>query len=180
MKVILKDYIRKLGDVGDVVNVKEGFARNYLFPNELAIPANDNNMKRVDNIRKNHQEKYQHLVGGFKDTADRLNGKTVTITTKVNEVGRLYGSIGEKEIAQTFNQMFSTSIDPKHVEIGSHIKEPGNYKVHLRFTVGIGADVEVVIVPDGAPEQPVQVEKPVETKVETKVESDSEDKAEKK
>jgi len=176
MKVILKDYIRKLGDVGDVVNVKEGFARNYLFPNDLAIPANENNLKRVDNIRKTHQEKHQHLVGGYKDMADRLNGKTITITTKVNELGRLYGSIGEKEIADTFNQTFSTTVDPKQVEIGSHIKEPGNYKVRLRFTVGIGADVEVVIVSDGAPEKIVDVEKVAETKDI----SGSEDKAEKK
>jgi large subunit ribosomal protein L9 len=176
MKVILKDYVRKLGDVGDVVNVKEGFARNYLLPNDLAIPATENNLKRVENIRKTHQEKHQHLVGGFKDMAERLNGKTITITSKVNEAGRLYGSIGEKEVADTFNQMFSTSIDPKHVEIGGHIKEPGTYKVHMRFTVGVGADVEVTIAPDSTPEPVVEVEKVAETRDD----SDSEDEADKK
>lgn len=154
MKVILKDYVRKLGDVGDVVNVKEGFARNFLLPNELAVIASDENLKRIESIKRLHQEKHKHLIAGFQDMAERLKGKSVTITCKVNEAGRLYGSIGEREIADALNQAFSTTVEPSCVEVGSHIKEPGAFPVHIRFTVGISADAQVIVAAEGPPEQP--------------------------
>ena len=151
MKVILKDYVRKLGDVGDVVNVKDGYARNYLFPQDVAIPATDNNLKRIENIRARHQEQHKHLIAGFSETAERVNGKTITITARLNEEGRLYGSISEREIAAALNDACGTAVDPAHIDIGGHFKEPGTYRVHLRFSVGLGADIEVIVVGEGAP-----------------------------
>jgi len=146
MKVILKEYVRKVGDVGDVVDVRDGFARNFLLPQEIAIPATQENLKRVENIRKHHQEKHKHLVSAFHDMAQKLSGKSLTLKSKVNEAGRLYGSIGEKELAASLNESFSVAVDPNHIEIGQHFKDPGKYNIHLRFTVGVTADVSFEII----------------------------------
>ncbi|MBN1808720.1 MAG: 50S ribosomal protein L9 [Planctomycetes bacterium] len=160
MKVILKDYLRKIGDVGDIVDVKEGYARNFLLPHDLAIPAIGENLKQIENLKRRHHEKESHLLDGFNDMAVRLADKSVVVEARVNEAGRLYGSVAEKEIAAALNSTFNTAVSPEHVEIPAPYKEPGDYEVHLRFTVGIGADVSLQIVPEGQPLQENSADSP--------------------
>jgi large subunit ribosomal protein L9 len=149
MKVLLTSDVKKLGWLGDVVEVAEGYARNYLLPQGLAKPATDANIKLIakEKIRRVEQRRLERENRG--KAARAVDGAEAVIAAAANEQGHLFGSVFRREIAENLRaQGFEVPDDV--VSLDEHIKQVGTYKVNLRFDDDITAAVNLVVVPEGA------------------------------
>lgn len=149
MKVILRTDVSNLGDMGELVDVKAGYARNYLIPLGAAIVATPGNMSQAEALKKRRAVRKENEVAAFKEMAETLGGKTVVIAARINEVGHLYGSVGPREVAEALNNLYNTKVEEKHVRLPEHIKEPGTAEVPVRFGDEYRITVTVEIVPEG-------------------------------
>lgn len=149
MKVLLTSDVKKLGWLGDVVDVAEGYARNFLFPQGFAKAATDSNVKLIAKEKAKRAEE-RHLEREQLGKAARaVDGAEAVIAAAANEQGHLFGSVFKHEIAENLRaQGFEVPDDV--VAIEEHIKQVGTYKINLRFDDDITAVVNLVIVPEGA------------------------------
>ena len=141
MKVILTADLKGKGYAGDIVNVSDGYARNFLFPKELAKEATDHNL----NIAKQQQkalEKRRMLERlSAEDAAKKLDGLRIVVKAKSGESGRLFGSVTAKEIADAILTQHGIEIDKKKIAIADHIKDIGETKIQIKVFAGISADM---------------------------------------
>lgn len=144
MQVVLKKRVPKLGNEHDVVNVKPGFARNFLFPKLLAIPASTNEIKRAEAMKSKMIQKVEAVLENAKEIADKL--KTVVLSFKKKARGeKLYGSIKEADIAAALAEQTNTEIKKEMVKMDEHLKTLGEHKVKLQLTEDIEVYIKVVI-----------------------------------
>lgn len=146
MKVILKETVGGLGKIGDVVDVADGYARNYLVPRGIAVVATkgtlkDWELKRAVIVKREAKER-----AGAQEIADSLRDKEVTIAAKAGEGGKLYGSVTAKEVAAAIEDQLKVTVDRKKVEIAEHIKEIGVHPATIRLYPGVEATVKVNVV----------------------------------
>lgn len=145
MKVILIDEIRGLGGRGDVVQVKDGYARNFLFPKSLAREATAGNLKAVEHERK----KWALLTQAEKDvaqkSAEQVKGMKITIRKKIGENGHLFGSVTTGEIAEALNAK-GIDVDRRRIELAHPIKSAGMHDVEVRLHREVSAKIEVEVV----------------------------------
>lgn len=145
MKVILSQDVKGSGKQGDVVNVSDGYARNYLIPRKLAVPADTAHL----NSLQYHKDAEAYKAATEKDRAqalaDRIRGKEVVVTVKAGENGRLFGSVSTREIADALKQQHNISFDKKKIVLKDHIKELGEYEVELKFYAGVSAVIKVIV-----------------------------------
>ncbi|MCL6472471.1 MAG: 50S ribosomal protein L9 [Firmicutes bacterium] len=146
MKVILKEAVGGLGKMGDVVNVADGYARNYLVPKGLAVAATPGALKEWEQKRVTIAKREAAERAEAEALAAQLNDKEVTVEAKVGEEGKLYGSVTSKEIAAAILEQLKVEIDRKKIEIGQSIKEVGTYPAHIRLYPGVDATVKVNVV----------------------------------
>ncbi len=146
MKVILKQDVKNLGEKNSVVEVKDGYARNYLLPKGLAIEANEVNLNIVKNKKEAEKVKKDKELDNAKDLAAKLNETVVTIKTKAGESGKLFGSITSMDIADNIKQNVGIDIDKKKINMPEAIKNLGEYEVEVRLYTGVNALVKVNIV----------------------------------
>jgi large subunit ribosomal protein L9 len=145
MKVLLCQDVEKLGWLGDVVEVKEGFARNYLLPQRLAIAATDANVKSLAEEKAKRAEQRVLEQKRFEAAIKAVDGAQVIISAKTNEQGHLFGSVGAHDIAENLRgQGFEVHDDV--VRLPEHIKEIGTYDVTLKYATDATASVKVVVV----------------------------------
>lgn len=145
MKVLLLDQIAKLGNLGDEVTVKNGFARNYLLPQRLALRATDENRQRFEQMREELQQRVIERLEGAERRAAQLEDKTLTILMRVAEGGRLYGSVGPIEI--------SAELEKQGIEIHKSeirmpygvIREVGEYEVQVHVHAEIVCAITVIV-----------------------------------
>jgi large subunit ribosomal protein L9 len=149
MNVLLVEDVENLGWYGDVVKVKEGYARNYLLPQRLAIVPSDSKIKAMAEEKARRAEQRKVVIENFKKAAEAVNGAEVVLAAKANEQGHLFGSISEKEIAANLRGQ-GFSVEDKYVRLDGHIREVGEHSVKLRFTTDVTASVKVVVVPEAA------------------------------
>lgn len=144
MQVVLKKRIPKLGNECDVVNVRPGFARNFLFPQKLAVPATAHEL-RIAEIRKTKVvEKLEAVLENAKEIAEKL--KDVVLTFKKKARGeKLYGSIKEKDIVDGLSEQEKVEIKKEMVVMKEPLKDIGEHKVKLQLTEDIDVEVKVVI-----------------------------------
>ncbi len=148
MKVLLVSDVRKLGYLGDVVDVTEGYARNYLLPQGLAKAATDNNIKSIAKAKAARAEERQLERKQLEKACQAVNGAEAVIAAAVNELGHLFGSVFRHDIAKNLREQgFEVADDV--VMLYEHIKEVGTYKVKLEFADDLTASVSVVVVPEG-------------------------------
>jgi len=140
MQVILKKDIPKLGKAGDIVKVKDGFARNYLLPKGLAILANQKNLKALEKERRIILAKAERERKKAQSIAERLQGQTITLYRRVVEEGRLYGSVSALDIVKALEER-GIEIDKNQVLLEEPIKSIGVYEVKIK----VGADLSVPI-----------------------------------
>lgn len=148
MKVILTKYHEKLGDIGDEVEVKNGYANNYLIPNDMAVPATRGNRNQIKLVKqaaikveaKNIKEA-EELVKGFE-------GLQIAFVVKTGEEGKLYGSITNKDIAEKIFEEKKIEIDRKKIDLEEHIKELGEYDIELKLYKEVRASIKVKVEPD--------------------------------
>jgi large subunit ribosomal protein L9 len=161
MKVILTEEIRGLGTRGDVVNVKDGYARNYLLPKNLAREATPGNLKSVEQERK----KWALLAQQEKVTAEKaatsVQGIKVTVQKRVGENGQLFGSVTANEIADALEAK-GIDVDKRRIELAHAIKSLGVHDVDVRLHREVTAHIQVEVIPLGvekfeeAPAAPAQ------------------------
>ncbi len=148
MKVILIDEIRGLGTRGDVVNVKDGYARNYLLPKNLAREATPGNLKSVEQERKKWALLAQKEKEAAGKAAETVKGTKVVVRKRVGESGQLFGSVTANEIADALNAK-GFEVDKRRIELAHPIKSLGTHDVEVRLYRDIAAQIQVEVVPIG-------------------------------
>ena len=144
MKVILLEDIKSKGKKGDLINVSDGYARNFLFPKNLAVEADNAAMSEMKSRQAAAEHHREEEIAAAKALAAKLDGQTVTLKAKAGSSGRLFGSITSKEIAEEINRAFSVSIDKKKLSVAD-IKNFGVYTTEIKLHAGIGAKVNVKV-----------------------------------
>ena len=145
MKVILLDKIIRLGDIGDVVNVKSGFARNFLIPQKKAMFANDENIKIVEAKKAELAAESEDLKVKAQTAADSVSGKEIVIEVSVSEEGTMYGSIGTREIEEACQQA-DIQIDKSQIQLPEGpIKEIGEHSVSISFHQEVSTEIIVKV-----------------------------------
>lgn len=152
MKVFLKEDVKNLGKIGEVVNVAEGYARNFLLPKKFAVEANPKNLKEFEHNKRIIQEKAAKIKDASKATADKLSALTLKIKAKAGEEDKLFGSVTTMDIAEAFKAE-GFEIDKKKILIGEPIKRLGEYAVEVKIHSEVNATVKVQVISD-APDSP--------------------------
>jgi large subunit ribosomal protein L9 len=147
MKVILRDDVSNLGNMGAVVTVKDGYARNYLLPRGLAVEANPRNIKSLDHEQRKIQERAKKIKTGAEDLASKLAAVTVSIRAKSGEEDKLFGSVTAMDIAEALNAK-GLEIDRKKIVLDEPIKRLGTYTVHVKIHSEVTAEVSVEVIPE--------------------------------
>ena len=145
MEVILREDIERLGSRGQVVNVAPGYARNFLLPKRLAVPATDANKKIVEQERQAHLRRDFKLKSEAEDLSKMLGGVSVTIAQKAGENDQLFGSVTAKDVAEALERQNYT-IDRRKVQLEEPIKQLGEYKVPVRLHKDVLAEITVRVV----------------------------------
>jgi large subunit ribosomal protein L9 len=149
MKVLLTNDVNKLGWLGDVVDVADGYARNYLFPQGLAKPATDANVKAIARAKAQRAEQRRLEREQLERAAKAVEGAEAVIAAAANEQGVLFGSVFKHEVAENLrSQGFEVPDDV--VALDEHVKQVGTYKVALKFEDDLKVDISLVVVPEGA------------------------------
>ena len=145
MKVILLEDIKGVGTKGSVYNAAEGYARNYLLPRKLAIEANKNNMNELELKRKAESGRAQKELESAEKLGKALNDVSVTVYVKAGENGRLFGSVTNREIAQSLYEQENISLDKKKIVLTETIKTTGLYHVDVKLHANITAKLAIQV-----------------------------------
>ena len=159
MKVILTKYYEKLGNVGDIVEVKSGYANNYLIPNNVALPATRGNINQTELVKKAAIKVEARNIKEAEELAAKLGELEVTFIVKTGEEGKLYGSITNKDIAEKIFEDRKIEIDRKKVDMQEHIKELGEYDIELKLYKEVKSYVKVKVEPDEESKELIEAHK---------------------
>ncbi|WRS28057.1 50S ribosomal protein L9 [Oscillospiraceae bacterium MB08-C2-2] len=145
MKVILQQDVQGSGKKGDVVNVSDGYARNFLLKKGLAIQANAQAMQEVKSKEAAKQHKIDMEVQEANKLADLLKDKTIKVTAKAGAGGKLFGSVTAKEIADELKKQLNVTADKRKIVLENEIKAFGTYPVEVKLYQGISANLFVMV-----------------------------------
>ena len=163
MKVILLTELRGKGGEGDVIDVAQGFAENYLFPNKIAQPATPGNIKQLEERRHNIAKREEKRIADAEAVRAQPDGKPVTVDAKIGEEGQLFGSVTAAQIADAIEAQLGVTVDRKRIG-RVNIKQVGTHEVEVNLYRDINAKVNVLVGVDAAaPEaeaEPVAEEAP--------------------
>ncbi len=148
MKVLLIKDVYKLGRAGDVKKVADGFGRNFLMPQKLAVLATPGAMKTIEKVRAKAEVQRAALNTELKDLADHINGVTLTFPVKAGETGKLYGSITAQDIASAIQEQTRYEVKRQQIDM-QPIRELGEYKAHVRLTIDLMPEVNIVVRREG-------------------------------
>lgn len=145
MQVILKEDVKDLGRIGDIVEVKDGYARNFLIPRGLAVEANPKNIKALEHEKRKIQEAAKKLKSSAEDLKSRMEGKTIIIKAKAGEEDKLFGSVTAMDIAEALKKE-GIDVDKKRIIIDEPIKRLGSYNVTVKIHPEISAQLIIQVV----------------------------------
>lgn len=145
MKVILKADVKGSGKAGQLVNVSDGYARNFLLPKGLAMEANAQAMNEFKNKEQAAKHRQEMEIKAAKEAAAALAGKTVKISAKAGQGGKLFGSVTSKEVAEALGKQLGVEIDKRKIAMDGDIKAFGTYEAQVRLYTGISADIYVLV-----------------------------------
>ena len=154
MKVILLGELRGKGGEGDIVEVAQGFAENFLFPQGIAQPATPGNIKQLEERRHNIAKREEKRVADAEALKAQIDGKLVVVDAKIGEEGQLFGSVTTTMIADAIEQQLGVEIDRKRVGKGQALKTAGVHKVEVNIYREIGAVVSVQVGKNAEAEEP--------------------------
>ena len=148
MKVILLEDVKSLGKKNEVVNVSDGYAKNFLFTKKLAVEANSRNLNDLKLKKSNDAKVAQEQLDAAKALAAELNEKSVTVKIKAGTGGRAFGSVSTKEIAAAAKEQLGIEIDKKKIVLSENIKNAGVYSVTIKLhpKVSVEMKVEVTVI----------------------------------
>lgn len=142
MNIILLERIARLGQVGDVVRVKDGYARNYLLPNGKALRATSANMKEFENRRAEIEARNLEMQSEAQQVAERLNGQSVTMIRRAGQTGQLYGSVNTRDIAAALEET-GFSVLRSQIQLNEPIKKIGLHEITIALFADVNASVSV-------------------------------------
>lgn len=146
MKVVLKQDIKGTGKKDQMVEVSDGYARNYLFPRKLAVPADAASTNEVKSKAAAAQYHLDQQRAAAQALADVIHKKEVTVHAKAGSNGRLFGAVTAKDVADAINQAYGVDLDKRKVQLDADIKAYGCYPVTVKLYAGIAAQVTVNVL----------------------------------
>ena len=151
IELLLIQHVENLGDAGDVVEVKPGFANNFLLPQGLATLATDHHKRMVEKHREKLMEIERARMAGLRSLANHISKQSVTIEANANDEGHLYGSVGAPEISAALKQA-EVTVAPEQVRLEGPLKELGLYTVKVHVAQDVEAELKVWVVPSAGSE----------------------------
>ncbi len=145
MEVLMINTVPRVGRKGEFKNVAEGFARNFLFPRNFAIPATEGAKKHLELMKTSWEKQAAREKAMYTEMAEKIEGLTITLTKRAGDKGRLFGSVTSAELADEISKATKVDVDKKLI-VADHIKETGEHSVTIRFTGEIRAHLKVVVV----------------------------------
>ena len=145
MQVILLENIMKLGKIGDQVEVKNGFARNYLLRQGKALRASKENIAFVSTKKSELNQKNEETKNQFKEIALKISNKTLKFNKESKENGELYGSIKPKEVSNAFKETLKVEINPSQIDLRQEIAQIGKYKININLRAEVTASVNLQV-----------------------------------
>jgi len=147
MEVILKEDIANVGKIGEVVRVRDGYARNYLLPRGLVLVANKKNLKTFEHQKKIVADQKQKIVRQAQTVSDQLATVAVVIPMKVGEEGRLFGSVTTMQIEKALKAK-GVNVERRKIHLSEPIKTVGDYEVPIRLSADVTVPLKVSVVPE--------------------------------
>lgn len=144
MRVILIQKVLGLGEAEDVKEVAEGYARNFLFPQHLAVQATEEGVKTLNVRRKKKQKEAEYELREQEQLAEELDGLEIEIKQKANEQGQLYAAVTAQKISEVLKTR-DLAVDKKYIKLENPLKEIGSYKVGIHLLHGLEADIIVMV-----------------------------------
>jgi large subunit ribosomal protein L9 len=148
MKVVFLQEVPGTALPGEVKEVRDGFARNYLLPRGLAVPATKDALQRAQALAKREERRQAALDAEARRIVAQLEGKTVTIAARVGEQGRLYGSVTASDIAEKLSELLGGEFDRRRIHLPQPIREIGTRTVTLRLSRNVSFELPVEVVPE--------------------------------
>ena len=148
MKVLLIKDVYKLGRAGDVKKVADGYGRNFLLAQKLAVLATGGAMKQIEKIRGKAEVQRIQLNEGLKDVAAHINGITLTFSAKAGETGKLYGSITTQDVAAAIQEQTKHEVKRQHIDM-QPIRDLGEHKAHVRLTMDLVPEIKIIVHREG-------------------------------
>jgi len=145
MKVILKEDVRNIGTMGQIVDVADGYARNFLVPKGLAVDANVKNIRALEHAKKTIQEKAKKIRGQAQDLSDKIANMTIVIKAKSGEEGKLFGSVTSMDIAEQLKNE-GIDIDKKKIVIEEPIKRLGSHSISIKLHSDVATQVTLQVI----------------------------------
>lgn len=146
MKVILNQDVKGTGKKGDLINVSDGYARNFLFPRKLAVEANAQAINDKNNRESAAAFRIAEEKAAAEDKKAKIDGKTLKIVGKAGKSGKLFGSITPKEVAENLKSQYSIEVDKKKITLHSEIKAFGTFECEVKLYTGISAKMNIEVV----------------------------------
>ena len=147
MKIILKENVESLGKAGDVLKVADGYARNFLIPKGLALEASTKNVNVLEHEKKRILQKVIKDKKKAETLAEQIAGMTCTITRRIGEQDKLFGSVGVKDIEKSLSEQ-GFEVEKKNILLPEPIKALGEFPVKIKLPGGVTAELKVVIAPE--------------------------------
>jgi large subunit ribosomal protein L9 len=144
MKVILMTDVPALGHRGETRDVANGYARNFLLPRKLAVPATPANLKNVEHLKRQRAKEEHRALEAAKATATRIDALTLAVTARASEDGRLYGSVSAQDVVE-FLEKHQVPVEKRRVQLEEPIKALGEYKVPVRLHGDVTASLTVTV-----------------------------------
>ena len=145
MKVILKQDVNKIGTAGEMVETSDGYARNFLFPRNLAEEATPERIKEWKDKEASKKKKEERLQKEARELQKRLSGKTVRVSASMGEKGKLFGSITTAAVAENLVSQYSASIDKRDIRMPETVKQTGSYPFTVKLYTGIEAEMNLLV-----------------------------------
>ena len=146
VKLLLKEKVEKLGEIGEIVSVKPGYARNYLLPNDLAVLPTTGEIKRIQKKKELLEKQYKEEQTQAEEIAKKLNALgQIVVMAKAGEAGKLFGAITAKDIVEKINKELDSAIQRKQVLLKRSIGELGEYTIKLKLHTEVTTEIKIVV-----------------------------------
>ena len=157
MKILLKKDVHKLGSLGDEIEVKDGFARNFLIPTNQAVAINQENRRRINFQKKLLAEKRSESIAANQSLAEKIAGCELSFVMKASKEGRLFGSVNASQIEEALAEQ-NIKLGPKIIPEKLHIKQLGEHEILLKLHSEVQATLKFKVLPEDPPEKETEAE----------------------
>ncbi|MCL4159156.1 UNVERIFIED_CONTAM: hypothetical protein GTU68_032596 [Idotea baltica] len=146
MDIILLQDVDKVGDKHTIATVKDGYGRNYLIPQRLAIIANDTNRRRLNELKRIEDAKEAKKLSFYQEIADKIGSQVLKIGAKAGTSGKIFGSVTNVQLAMALNEQFGVEVDRRRIIISDEVKELGTYKAVLSLHKEVQPEISFEVV----------------------------------